>query len=231
MSSTFKSWSIAALALCALALTVLASAQTQPWATYKGSNGRPGNNGNPLLDNPGAANLRWFQPFLANYSDLNEDNESNQASFLGTWLAANQGFQNAASTIYTYNPTGNAIQDALVGINSNVPWFYSPVVPADFSGNPLNVQAGYTGSLFTWMLNNNNLGNVAADYSLWVDIPAGPNVDILNNYTYQPEFYVFLINYATGAQFVDVVDTHASNYGWETSCFTTTASPRSLSPS
>ena len=207
MSSSFKSCWIAALALCAMALTALASAQTQNYPTQKGGNARTGNNGNPVLDNPGAANLRWYQPSAGLYANQTEDNESIESANVGTWLAPVLG--GLAPNPFTY-----AGLDTTIGFNYFIPYFYSPVVPSDLSGNPLNPLVGFFGSQFSWSLTQAELGTIANDYALYAYIPAGPTIDAGNNYIYQPEFYVFKINYGTGLTYIDVVDTHLNNGGW-----------------
>ncbi|MHB8636360.1 MAG: hypothetical protein ACYC96_07800 [Fimbriimonadaceae bacterium] len=208
MSSSIKSWSITALALCAMALTALASAQTQDYPTAKGSNLRQGNNGNPAGDNPGAAVLKWFAPnplTNPNVGTSTYRTDTSTAAFaLGNWLAPVLG--GAATPTYDYSGA-----DPLIGNNIGTPYVYTTVVPCATNGNPLAAAPGFALADFTWSVAPATGAN---DYALFFYLPPGPTIDALGNYTYQPEFYVFEIDYGTGQRYIDIVDSHIAGYGW-----------------
>lgn len=208
MSLSIKSWSTAAFALGAIALAALGSAQTQVFPAQKGGPLRQGNNGAPNLDNSGWTNLTWFQPNGAAQATATEDTSSIDAFFTGTWLAPI--LADNTTSFFTYSGANTD-----TGINTLVPFLYSPVIPSAKNGNVL-AGFGATPSVFTFAFNPNNhpLSNTANDYAIYVDIPAGPIVDAGGIYHYQPRYYCFEIDYATNQHYIDIVDTQVSGYGW-----------------
>ena len=216
MSATVKSWSIALLALCAVAFASLASAQT--WPMHKGHQQRGGNNGAPATTSPGAAVLNWFYPSPASSTQI-ETSQGSFVNYVGPWFAPVAG--GAASDTFQFDGTGNPGPDAIEGINFNVPYLYANVIASDhITLNPLlpDAQAllvpGHALSIASFPIVTPLVqGNVAGDYALSVWLPAWP-ADINGNLTYPAEFIVFEIDYGTGLHFIDIVDRNQAGSGF-----------------
>jgi hypothetical protein len=200
-------------------LPVLGSAQ-QSFPTMKGNNGRTGNNGNPVGDNPGAAALKWFSPNFTGIPGLQEIRTvaSPEALATGAWnlpIFADQPGNGAWFSAYISGPFVN-IANPLTGDNTNEPYAYSFAVPSEalVVGQPYDARVPLAGAASVFDFQISPVGNVARNYALYASIPIGPTVDATGTYYYPPQYFVFEIDYGTGQTYIDIVDRNKAGSGF-----------------
>lgn len=187
------------LALLLLAMTP-AAAQGQSFPTYKGNNGRTGQNGAPDTENPGVANLTWWQQGASTSvvpSLIIDDSNSGDTTYTSAWQIASAA--NAASGAY-FAP----------GASNTDAYHYAPTVASDPSSNLLAL--GPTApDIATFTVGPST--TVAGNYKIYVHMPDGPTNGV-SGLTPQAQYAVVQVTFADSQTFTDILNVGAYGNGW-----------------
>jgi outer membrane protein assembly factor BamB len=190
------------LALLVLALTPAAvqGQSATDFPTYKGDNGRSGKNGAPDSDNPGLANLTWWQVGVgAGYVPSLIIDDSNPTAVTYTpqanWLVP---------------PTGDSAGGAYYGTTAGTDAYHYAFTVASSLTSNTNALTG-TASIASFTVGPSS--NVAGNYKLFVHMPDGPTITS-NGTSAQAVYAVVQVVYANSATFTDVINVGEYGNGW-----------------
>ena len=182
-----------------------ASGMAQDWQGLKSNSQRIGNNGQPVLVNPGRTVFRWFRPNITDNvgSTVTIDNDEP----LNVAFTAGFDFPltRAQEALFSY-------EDNFGPLNPPEAYRYSRTVPSSPS-DPTLADTGFTAQTFTWTFNG--LGASARNYALYVWLPVGSTTENGSGTVLFPQrFFVYEILYGNGQRWIDVVDTSLAGSGW-----------------
>lgn len=209
---------IAKFAVLTTLLLVSQFSLGQEFSTAKGDNARTGKRYDPTPSATplnyfygGLGKLQWFQPDSTTGRRLNVIVDDN-----GYQKYTGIDATNASATLFTSGWTLPALgEQASFSFSLPTPavsssYRYTGVVPASL-GNNTTTPVMANRQTFTWILQPNE--STPGFYQAYVWLPQGPTV-LGAGSKFPTRYYVYKIESASGAEYLDIVDTTLGGGGW-----------------